>query len=51
MEARRGEPVVVWVGERPKYLAWPFAGESGQLKVKIAGEIPRWQEERYGNES
>ena len=47
---RQREPVVVFVGERPKYLAWPFAAEGGQLRLKIAGEIPRWQEDRYRGE-
>ncbi len=50
LSARQSEPAVVWIGEKPKYLAYPFAGKGGRLKLKVAGEIPRDQEGRYREE-
>ena len=39
LDARLEQPAVVWVGDQPKYLAWPFAAEKGRLHLKMAGEL------------
>jgi flagellar motor switch protein FliM len=36
---RQTDPVVVYVGGKPKYLARPFATEDGEVKVKLIGTI------------
>ena len=51
LEARPGEPVVVFSGEHPKYLGLPFVGGHGNTMVKIAGAIPAELEEIYANQS
>ena len=48
-DTRTRDPVVVFVGEEPKFLARPFAAEGGQQMVKIAGVIPKEEEELYRN--
>ena len=38
---RATEPVTVHLGGQPKFLARPFAGEDGGLKLKVVDRIPR----------
>ena len=47
LEARPGEPVVLFSGAHPKHLALPFAGRHGNTTLKIAGNIPAEIEEVY----
>jgi len=47
LDSRKGEPVVVFVDEEPKYLGVPFTGKHGSTMVKIAAEIPPEQEASY----
>ena len=49
METEASEPAVVFVGDEPKYLGWPFAGENGKRKIKVGASIPREQEYLYKN--
>jgi len=48
-DTHQSDPVVVFMGDQPKYLARPFAGERGQQMLKVAGAIPPEQEELYKN--
>jgi flagellar motor switch protein FliM len=48
-DTRHGEPLVLSVGDEPKYLARPFAGEDGRQKLKVAQVIPPELEEVYKN--
>ena len=49
METEVDEPAVVFVGEEPKYLGWPFVGEDGKKKIKVGASIPAAQEYIYKN--
>ena len=49
METEVDEPAVIFVGEEPKYLGWPFAGEDGKKKIKVGAVIPKTQEFLYKN--
>ena len=49
METEVSEPAVVFVGEEPKYLGWPCAGENGKMKVRVGATIPQEQEYIYKN--
>ena len=51
METAADEPAVVFVNEEPKYLGWPFSGEDGKRKIKVAASIPREKEFLYKNRS
>ncbi|MBT5057269.1 MAG: flagellar motor switch protein FliG [Gemmatimonadetes bacterium] len=44
---RPTDPMVVYAGERPKYLGGPFAGTHDNMTVKIAGQIPSEDEEDF----
>ena len=44
---RLEDPAVVYVGNRPKYLAYPFAAADGEVRLKVAKKIPPEEEERY----
>jgi flagellar motor switch protein FliM len=49
METEVDEPAVIFVGDQPKYLGWPFAGEDGKKKIKVGAAIPAAQEYIYKN--
>ena len=38
---RAADPLTVRLGNRPKFLARPFAGEDGGVKLKVVDRIPR----------
>ena len=46
-QTRLDEPVAVSVGNRPKYLAYPFAADDGEVRLKVAKKISPEDEERY----
>lgn len=39
------DPVTVLLGDRPKFLARPFAGDDGGLKLKVTGRVPPDQQD------
>jgi flagellar motor switch protein FliM len=41
------DPAVVFVVSKPKYLAYPFAAEDGEVRLKVAKKIPPKDESRY----
>ena len=41
------EPVTAYLGGKPKFLARPFAEENGELKLQVAGRVPRHLQARY----
>jgi flagellar motor switch protein FliM len=48
LPARASDPVPVFLGGRPKFLARPFVEQDGELKLKIVGQVPGDQQGRYG---
>ncbi len=48
-EAHCDDPAVVFVGDEPKLLARPCAGDNGHIKVRVAGTIPPEWEEHFRN--
>jgi flagellar motor switch protein FliM len=38
-QTRLDEPVVISVGSRPKYLAYPYTSADGDVRLKVAGPI------------
>jgi flagellar motor switch protein FliG len=44
---RPSDPMVVYAGERAKYLGGPFVGPHNNMMVKIAGQIPSEDEEDF----
>ena len=51
LDTHKDEPVVLFVGEQPKYLGLPFTGPHGKTTVKIADVIHPSDEELYVNRS
>ncbi|MFC1526278.1 flagellar motor switch protein FliM [Candidatus Latescibacterota bacterium] len=47
LETEVDEPVVVFVGEEPKYLGVPFTGKHDKTTIKIASAIPPEEEGTY----
>ena len=47
LDTRTDRPARVFVGGQPKFLAWPFE-EDGDVKLRLAGKIPRHLAEKYG---
>ena len=45
--AQLDDPAVVYVGSKPKYLAYPFAAGDGEVRLKVAKKIPPEDEGRY----
>jgi flagellar motor switch protein FliM len=51
LQTQTDEPVVLFVGEEPKYLGVPFTGPHGKTTVKISEVIHPQDEELYVNRS
>ena len=47
MKSRRTDPSVVLVGGRPKYYARPFATDTGEMALQVAGMVPTELQESY----
>ncbi|MFA6108258.1 MAG: flagellar motor switch protein FliM [Candidatus Latescibacterota bacterium] len=45
LPVRVTDPVTVLLGDRPKFLARPFAGDDGGLKLKVTGRVPPDQQD------
>ena len=45
--AQLDDPAVICVGSKPKYLAYPFAADDGEVRLKVAKKIPPEDESRY----
>jgi flagellar motor switch protein FliM len=48
LSTRKSDPARVFVGGRPKFLAWPFAEDSGEVKLQVAGRVPDSVQDQYG---
>ena len=48
LPGRAADPAIVYLGNKPKFLAHPFAEENGELKLQVAGKIPRDRQIKYG---
>ena len=46
MDSRTSDPCVVFVGDKPKYYARPFAGDNDSVHAEVIGPFPR---ELYGD--
>jgi flagellar motor switch protein FliM len=51
LETEKDQPVVVFVGEQPKFLGLPFTGPHGKTTIKISEVIHPADEELYVNRS
>ncbi len=51
LDAQKDQPVVLFVGEEPKYLGVPFTGPHGKTTIKISEVIHPADEELYVNHS
>ena len=48
LSTRTTDPAVLHIGGKAKYLARPFAEESGELKLQVAAKIPPELQSKYG---
>jgi flagellar motor switch protein FliM len=48
LSTRKSDPARVFVGGRPKLLAWPFAESDGEVKLQVAGRLPGSVQDHYG---
>ena len=48
LPVRRGDPSVVYLGEKAKFYARTFAEENGELKMKVLDKVPGHLQGRYG---
>ena len=48
LPTRVEDPVTVYLGGKPKLLARPFGKKSGDLKLKVVGEVPADYQDRFG---
>ena len=51
LDTLKDEPVVLFVGDEPKFLGVPFTGPHGRTTIKIAEVIHPADEELYVNRS
>ena len=51
LDTQKDDPVVLFVGEQPKYRGLPFTGPHGKTTIKIAEVIHPADEELYVNRS
>ena len=49
LSTRKSDPARVFVGGKPKLLAWPFAEAGGELKLQVAGRMPGPVQDQYGS--
>jgi len=47
LPTRAADPVRVFVGGKPKFLAWPCT-EDEEVKLHVAGKVPPHAQRRYG---
>ena len=48
LSTRKSDPARVFVGGRPKLLAWPYAEADGEVKLQVAGRVPGSVQDQYG---
>jgi len=48
LPVRRRDPAVVYLGEKAKFYARPFAEDNGELKLKVLEKVPPHLQSKYG---
>ena len=49
LNSSAADPVVVYLGDQPKYLGYPCISQQGHNSVKVAGPIPAVEQQQYRN--